>query len=129
MAKTWVLDTETKGTGAHMVPLEAVLKGPERKSELNLIQLRRPTPPRPVREPDPPTQRIFKIVNVMTRETLAEGADLPITVDLLGDVRSIVDVHVYVWDADRRRWRMLGLNEQRALWDARRPPRPAPVAA
>jgi hypothetical protein len=29
MGKTWVLDTETKGTGANMVPLEKVLKRPE----------------------------------------------------------------------------------------------------
>jgi hypothetical protein len=28
--KTWVLDTETKGTGASMVPLEKVQKEPER---------------------------------------------------------------------------------------------------
>ena len=28
MAKTWVLDTETKGTGANMVPLEKVQKKP-----------------------------------------------------------------------------------------------------
>jgi hypothetical protein len=28
MAKTWVLDSETKGTGANMVPLEKVLKEP-----------------------------------------------------------------------------------------------------
>lgn len=27
--KTWVLDTETKGTGANMVPLEKVLADPE----------------------------------------------------------------------------------------------------
>ncbi len=27
--KTWVLDSETKGTGANMVPLEKVLKKPE----------------------------------------------------------------------------------------------------
>jgi hypothetical protein len=27
--KTWVLDTETKGTGANVVPLEKVLKSPE----------------------------------------------------------------------------------------------------
>jgi hypothetical protein len=27
--KTWVLDTETKGTGAHVVPLEKALKNPE----------------------------------------------------------------------------------------------------
>jgi hypothetical protein len=29
VAKTWVLDTETKGTGANMVPLEKVEKQPE----------------------------------------------------------------------------------------------------
>jgi hypothetical protein len=28
-AKTWVLDTETKGTGANMVPLEKVLAKPD----------------------------------------------------------------------------------------------------
>ena len=28
-ARTWVLDTETKGTGANMVPLEKVLEKPE----------------------------------------------------------------------------------------------------
>ena len=29
MGKTWVLDTETKGTGANVVPLEKVLQTPE----------------------------------------------------------------------------------------------------
>jgi hypothetical protein len=29
MAKTWVLDTETKGTGANVVPLEKVQRRPE----------------------------------------------------------------------------------------------------
>jgi hypothetical protein len=128
MAKTWVLDTETKGTGAHVVPLEKVLKRPDRKPELNLVELERPTPPRPLREPDPPEPRSFKILDVMTRETRAEGVDLRTAVDLLGDVRTIVDVQVYVWDRDRGRWRMLGLDEQRALWDAR-PRRPEPAAA
>jgi hypothetical protein len=28
MAKTWVLDTETKGTGAHVVPLDTVVRSP-----------------------------------------------------------------------------------------------------
>jgi hypothetical protein len=28
MARVWVLDTETKGTGAEMVPLEKVLEEP-----------------------------------------------------------------------------------------------------
>lgn len=30
--KTWVLDTDTKGTGANMVPLEKTLKEPERSA-------------------------------------------------------------------------------------------------
>jgi hypothetical protein len=32
MAKVWVLDTETKGTGANVVPLEKVLTRPEPES-------------------------------------------------------------------------------------------------
>jgi hypothetical protein len=39
--KTWVLDTETKGTGANMVPLEKVLKKPEPAPE---PERRRPAP-------------------------------------------------------------------------------------
>lgn len=129
MAKTWVLDTETKGTGAQMVPLEKVLRRRGREPELNLVKLRGPAPPKPVHEPDPPKPRIFKIRDLMTREMLAEGVNLRATLDLLGDVRSIVDVHIYVWDVNRRRWRMLGLDERRALWDARRPRRLEPQAA
>jgi hypothetical protein len=45
MAKTWVLDTETKGTGANVVPLEKVLKQPEGEAPR-----RRPAPaPKPQR--------------------------------------------------------------------------------
>jgi len=125
MAKTWVLDTETKGTGARMVPLEKVLRGAERKPELNVVELERAVAPRPTSEPDEARHRVFKITDVMTRETLAEGIDLRTAVELLGDVRASVDVQVYAWDAERRRWRLLGLDEQRALWDARRPLEPA----
>jgi hypothetical protein len=119
MAKTWGLDTETKGTGANMVPLEKLLRRGDSESELNRVVLRGAVRPRPPREHEAPRRRIFKLINVMTRETLAEGADLRTTLELLRDARSIVDVHVYLWDADRRRWRMLGLDERRALWDAR----------
>jgi hypothetical protein len=129
MAKTWVLDAETKGTGARVVPLESVLAKRERKPGLNVVELQRPTPTRPVTEPDPPQPRSFKVRDLMTRETLAEGVDLLTTLDLLGRVRAVVDVQVYVWDAERGRWRMLGLDEQRALWDARRMRRPDPAAA
>jgi hypothetical protein len=116
MAKTWVLDTETKGTGANMVPLEKVLRRDGAKSELNLVQLRPRTWPRPAPEPDEPSPRRFKAVDVMTRETLAEHADTRTIVDLLGQVRSVMDVLVYVWNPRRRRWRLLGLDERRALW-------------
>jgi hypothetical protein len=33
MRKTWVLDTETKGTGANMVPLEKVQEKPEARPQ------------------------------------------------------------------------------------------------
>jgi hypothetical protein len=119
MAKTWILDTETKGTGAHMVPLEKVLRKGGKEPELNLVELKREVSPKPAPEPQAPSRRRFKVVDIMTRETLAEDADARATVDLLGQVRSIVDVHIYVWNAERQSWRMLTLDERRALWDFR----------
>lgn len=47
MAKTWVLDTDTKGTGARMVPLEDVLEKPQAKA----------APPAPARKPAPGSPR------------------------------------------------------------------------
>jgi|SRR5919198_257719 hypothetical protein len=52
MAKTWVLDTDTKGTGARMVPLEDVVKKPEpqapaRKPLPAAAPRKSPAPPRP----------------------------------------------------------------------------------
>lgn len=49
MAKTWVLDTETKGTGARMVPLEDVVEKPEPKAPS-------PNPARKQTAPAPPRQ-------------------------------------------------------------------------
>ena len=45
MGKTWVLDTETKGTGANMVPLEKVLKKPDSEEEPDRVR-----PPRRARK-------------------------------------------------------------------------------
>ena len=65
MAKTWVLDTDAKGTGAQMVPLEKVLAGAETGSRPNspkrLDSPKRPKPvPAPPRrgasKPDPPAR-------------------------------------------------------------------------
>ncbi|MBV8221223.1 MAG: hypothetical protein JO325_22385 [Solirubrobacterales bacterium] len=55
----------------------------------------------------------------MTREILAEGADTRTTVRLLEDVRSIVDVTIWVWQPETERWRMLTFDEARSLWDYR----------
>jgi hypothetical protein len=45
MKKVWVLDTETKGTGAQMVPLEKVLEKPAPKPErASRSRGRRPEP-------------------------------------------------------------------------------------
>jgi hypothetical protein len=55
MGKTWVLDTETKGTGANMVPLEKVQKRPDAGEKPA-----RARPPRPARKAEnsaPPPRR------------------------------------------------------------------------
>jgi hypothetical protein len=58
MAKTWVLDTETKGTGAEMVPLEKTLKKPADKPARRAAPAnasapaRTRTPRAPRREPE-----------------------------------------------------------------------------
>jgi hypothetical protein len=55
----------------------------------------------------------------MTRETLAVDVDTRTALRVLRDVRHNADVHVYVDDPGSGSWRLLSLNEQRALWDAR----------
>jgi hypothetical protein len=47
MAKTWVLDTDTKGTGARMVPLEDTLKKPEPEARPAAPARKRAEPSRP----------------------------------------------------------------------------------
>lgn len=48
MAKTWILDTETKGTGANVRPID---DAPEKPAE---GPKRRPAPEAPKRSPQPP---------------------------------------------------------------------------
>jgi hypothetical protein len=115
MAKTWVLRTETKGTGAEMVPLESILrKGSDAVPDFVLPQLR--TPPREVQAPQP---HVFKVVDVMTREVLAEDVDARGAVSVLEDVPSVVDITVYVWEPEAERWRLLTFGETKALWEYR----------
>jgi len=110
----WVLDTETKGTGAEMVPLEKVLAKPSspRRARRARTPGRRPAPP-----PAPRGPRRFKVVDVMTRETIAADTGTRETVDVLRGIRSVVDVSVHVREGER--WRPLTLTERKALWSLR----------
>ena len=61
MGKVWVLETETKGTGANVVPLEKVQRRPEETRERPARPARRPdadAPRRPrARKPAPEPER------------------------------------------------------------------------
>jgi len=116
MGKKWVLDTETKGTGAQMLPLEKVLEHRAGKPA------RPPVPPRadrPAPAPKPAPPRRFKVVDAVTRKVLAEHADTRATVDLLGRTRSIVDVAIYVWNDPLEKWLLLTFAEAKMLWNLR----------
>jgi len=110
-----VLETQTKGTGANMVPLERTQRkpGPDGVPGFFFPELK------PVPEPEPRQPRSFKVVDVMTREVLAEGVDARAAVGALEGVHSVVDVTVSVWDPHAERWRMLSFGETQALWDYR----------
>ena len=112
--KVWVLDTETKGTGAQMVPLDTSVKQGARPSVV------RERPERPEPEPGSRAPRLFKVVDVMTREVLAEGAGTRDTVAVLRERRSVVDVSVHVWEPGAGRWQPLTQREQKMLWDLAR---------
>lgn len=116
MAKTWVLHTDTKGTGAQMVPLESVTTRRSAADPVLVPRKARRTrqPPAPEAKPSP---RRFKVVDLMTRQTLADGASAREVVGLLTGVRSVVDVSVYVWQEERNDWRLLTLSEQQTMWE------------
>src|SRR3954469_13103099 len=113
MAIVWVLDTATKGTGASMVPLESTLTKQAPPSDRPYVVPERgrskPNPPEPRKPPR------FKVVDVMSGQVLAEGADARTTVDLLRDLRTLNE-RIYVWRPKDAAWRLLSLDEQRKLW-------------
>jgi len=124
MAKVWVLDTETKGTGAEMVPLDKVV---ERKRHAPKRRERAVRPRRrasPVAEPADRDQgrrpRSYKLVNAITGEVVAERVGAQEIVERLERTRSIADARVYVWAPEADQWRALTLREQRLLREARK---------
>ena len=115
-ANVWVLDTHTKGTGANMVPLDRVLRhGSDSVPGFVLPDRRRPQP-----EPaEPRAPYRFRVLDVMTRQPLAEDVDARGAVAALRGARSIVDVTVYVYDEEAEQWRRLTFGETKALWEHR----------
>jgi hypothetical protein len=119
VGRVWVLDTGTKGTGAEMVPLEKVLRGPD-PTPARPFPMPKPEPePQRQEEPAPRPPPRFKVVDVLSRRVLAEGASTRGTVDVLEDANSIVDVTLYVWDTRVEGWRMLSHRERRLVWELR----------
>lgn len=120
MGRVWILDTDTKGTGAEMVPLDKARRKAEPRSEPLFV------PPKPrAREPttvEPRPPRRFRVLDVKTRQLLADGTGARATLSVLGGVRSTADVNVYVWEPEADRWRLLTLAEQRVMWDRRTAP-------
>jgi hypothetical protein len=117
MRKTWVLDTETKGTGAQMVPLEKVLEKPAPKPRRPAARAKPKPPASDAGEPkQPPT---FKVVDALSRQVLADGASTRATVDLLQEIRSPVDVSIYAWERKSGTWRLLSHREKKLLWGFR----------
>ena len=119
MRKVWILDTETKGTGANVIPLEKKLQRPDAGGEREPIFVAPKRKPQPVEPPAPKRPPRFRVTDVMTGRTLAEDADGRATVDVLKGVRSVVDVRIARWDHEAERWHPLTLAEQRAIWDLR----------
>ena len=120
MGKVWVLDTETKGTGANVVPLEDVLAKPQPKRKPNPFRRAVRTEPRePSTAPVPRPPKRFKVVDVMTGLVVVEDSDTRETVEALKRFRSVVDVDVLVWDWPFERWRRLNMPEKRMLWGFR----------
>src|SRR5262249_4796589 len=107
MSKTWVLDTETKGTGGNMVPLRHLLRKERIERALALVELDRPA--RPPEAPEPLAPLAFKVVDVMSARVLAEDVGARETVELLEGMRSALDARIYVRTGKTARWRLLTL--------------------
>ena len=114
----WVLDTETKGTGAEMVPLEKLQR--RRRSPTPAARttvLRRGVPARAAEPAEPVSApHRFKAVSVMSGALLADDVEAAELVDAMRSVPSVLDVRIYVWEPADADWRPLTLGEKKAVW-------------
>jgi hypothetical protein len=122
----WVLDTETKGTGVEMVPLERLEERKRLRGERERIRVIGPKAAEPAGEPvfegeEPRAPRRFRILDVRSRQALADDVGISEALEALRGVGSVVDVNVFVWDSDEEDWRPLTMSERRRLWNLRSP--------
>ena len=117
----WVLDTETKGTGAEMVPLEKLQRRKRTATpaaRTTVLRRRAPseqeTPAAP--EPAPHAPRRFRLVGVMSGETVADDVGSREAVEALRSFQSPLDVRIYVWEPADEEWRPVTLGEKKAIW-------------
>jgi hypothetical protein len=89
MRKVWVLDTETKGTGAQMVPLEKVLRQPAGEARPS-TRSRKSRPSSADRPPEAnPRARARKLDRRVRRTTLPPGHVRKTATGEIGRVRSV----------------------------------------
>jgi hypothetical protein len=123
MGKIWVLDTETKGTGAEMVPLEKLLERHRSSDPHEPIKVvtRKPEGGEEPEEPQAPAEpHRFKVVDAISRQVLADDAEAQEAVAALAGLRSVVDARIDVWDPASGNWRPLSMGEKKILWEFRR---------
>ena len=99
--KVWVLDTETKGTGAEMVPLDKVLRKPASGEPLYVPPKREPRPPK---EPEPKRPRSFKIVDVTTGEVLGEHLNTRAAIAAHDHGEAKTNYRLHDWCISRQRY-------------------------
>ena len=75
--------------------------------------------PREAKAPEPPAPRRFRVLDVVTRAVLLDDGSAREMLSLLGTVEHVNDVNLYVWEPDGKRWRLLSIAEQRAVWERR----------
>jgi hypothetical protein len=71
------------------------------------------------REAEPAAPRRFRVIDALSREVVADDADLTATVQALRGLAQAVDASVYVWEPKACEWRLLTRRELSLLWERR----------
>jgi hypothetical protein len=120
--RVWVLDTETKGTGAHIAPKRDDTRTGAPERPLALVDLHPTDSHAHAPSSAGPEHRSplrFRVLDVMTSRVLAEDVSAREVIAALEQVRHAVDALVFVREPDRGRWRLLTVEERRHLWEYR----------